>query len=50
MADKDQEFAVSIPEFYDIYLVPFIFEAYANDLAERVAALAPETVLETAAG
>ncbi|MCH7733745.1 MAG: class I SAM-dependent methyltransferase [Chloroflexi bacterium] len=50
MADKDQEFAGSIPEFYDIYLVPLIFEAYANDLAERAVAFAPEAVLELAAG
>jgi len=30
--------------------VPLIFEAYANDLARRAAALSPRTVLETAAG
>lgn len=50
MTDSDKVFAGSIPELYDTYLVPLIFEAYANDLAERVAALAPKTVLETAAG
>ncbi len=32
------------------YLVPLIFETYAQDLAERVAALNPASVLETAAG
>ncbi len=50
MTESDKVFAGSIPEFYDTYLVPLIFEAYASDIAERVAALAPETVLETAAG
>lgn len=50
MADLDKEFTGSIPEFYDTYLVPLIFEAYANDLAGRVVALAPSTVLEVAAG
>ena len=50
MTENDKVFAGSIPELYDTYLVPLIFEAYANDLAERAAALAPKTVLETAAG
>ena len=50
MTEGDREFAGSIPEFYDTYLVPLIFEAYASDLADRVAALSPETILETAAG
>ena len=50
MTESDNAFAGSMPELYDTYLVPLIFEAYANDLAERAAALAPKTVLETAAG
>jgi len=50
MTESDKVFAGSIPELYDTYLVPLIFEAYANDLAERAAALEPKTVLETAAG
>jgi ubiquinone/menaquinone biosynthesis C-methylase UbiE len=50
MTETDKVFAGSIPELYDTYLVPLIFEAYANDLAERTAALAPKAVLETAAG
>jgi len=50
MTESDKVFAGSIPEFYDTYLVPLIFEAYANDLAGRAAALAPKIVLETAAG
>ena len=50
MSEGDKVFAGSIPELYDTYLVPLIFEAYANDIAERVAALKPRTVLETASG
>jgi ubiquinone/menaquinone biosynthesis C-methylase UbiE len=50
MSERDKLFAGSIPEIYDTYLVPLIFEAFANDLAERVAALHPATILETAAG
>lgn len=47
---NDKVFAGSIPEIYDRFLVPLIFEPYALDLAKRVAALAPSDVLETAAG
>ncbi|MBT5080925.1 MAG: methyltransferase domain-containing protein [Rhodospirillaceae bacterium] len=50
MADDDKVFAGSIPQFYDSYLVPLIFEAYANDLAQRAAASNPRAVLEVAAG
>ncbi len=50
MTEGDRGFTGSIPEFYDTYLVPLLFEAYAIDLAGRVVALAPETILETAAG
>jgi len=50
MGDGDKVFAGSIPEFYDTYLVPLIFEKYAADLARRTAALQPRFVLETAAG
>jgi len=50
MTEPDNVFTGSIPEFYDTYMVPMIFEGYANDIAERVASLAPHTVLETAAG
>jgi ubiquinone/menaquinone biosynthesis C-methylase UbiE len=50
MTESDKVFAGSIPELYDTYLVPLIFEAYANDLAERAASVGPKTVLETAAG
>jgi len=47
---SDTLFAGSIPELYDSHLVPLIFEPYAVDLANRVAALDPSSVLETAAG
>ena len=43
-------FSGSIPEVYDSYLVPLIFEPYAIDLAQRVAALPLTNVLELAAG
>ena len=50
MSERDEIFAGSIPELYDTYLVPLIFEAYAEDLAERIKAFSPNDVLETAAG
>ena len=39
MVATDKLFAGSIPEIYDRFLVPLIFEPYAADLAGRVAAL-----------
>ena len=50
MAATDKLFAGSIPETYDRFLVPLIFESYARDLAERLARVEPREVLETAAG
>jgi ubiquinone/menaquinone biosynthesis C-methylase UbiE len=50
MAADDKLFAGSIPELYDQFLVPLIFEPYALDLAERLGKSAPANVLETAAG
>lgn len=50
MAETDKLFAGSIPEFYERYLVPLIFEPYARDLAARVAAAKPQRILEIAAG
>lgn len=50
MSDGDKVFAGSIPENYDRYLVPLIFQGYAHDMAARIKARAPNTVLETAAG
>ena len=50
MSAGDKAFTGSIPQFYDTYLVPLIFEEYAEDLARRIAALSPVDLLETAAG
>jgi len=50
MTQTDKDFQGSIPEVYDTCLVPLIFEGFARDLARRVAGLAPNAVLETAAG
>lgn len=46
----DTAFAGSIPQLYERYLVPLIFEPYAADLAERTAQAKPARVLEIAAG
>jgi ubiquinone/menaquinone biosynthesis C-methylase UbiE len=50
MVATDKQFVGSIPEIYDRFLVPLIFEPYAAELAGRVAALAPGELLETATG
>ena len=48
--EADQVFAGSVPEIYDRYLVPLIFETYANDLVARLCGLDVSSVLEVAAG
>jgi ubiquinone/menaquinone biosynthesis C-methylase UbiE len=50
LSETDKVFAGSIPENYDRYLVPLIFETFAQDIAQRAAALSPRAILETAAG
>jgi SAM-dependent methyltransferase len=50
MARSDHEFAGSIPEIYDRLMMSLIFDAYAADLAERVARNGPRDILEIAAG
>jgi ubiquinone/menaquinone biosynthesis C-methylase UbiE len=50
MSAGDKIFAGSIPENYDRYMVPLIFECYAWDMSQKAAALSPRSVLETAAG
>ncbi len=50
MPESDKQFTGSIPDIYDGYLVPLIFEPYAEDLARRIAAFQPRDILETAAG
>lgn len=46
----DRTFAGSIPKLYETLMVPLIFQPYAEDLAARLAAMAPKRVLEIAAG
>lgn len=48
--ESDKVFSGSIPDVYDKFLVPLIFEPYAADLSQRLATFAPKRVLETAAG
>ena len=48
--EADQLFAGSVPEIYDRYLVPLIFETYANDLVARLCGRDVSSVLEVAAG
>src|SRR4051794_39914437 len=50
MLEADKLFAGSVPENYDRYMVPLIFEPYAADIARRAASLSPNAVLEIAAG
>lgn len=50
LPDIDRQFAGAIPQLYERYLVPLIFDAYAADLAERLAPMRPAAVLELAAG
>jgi SAM-dependent methyltransferase len=50
MATLDATFAGSIPALYDRCLGQFLFEPYAEHLAQRVVKLRPRRLLETAAG
>lgn len=50
MTASDKAFLGSIPEIYDRFLVPLIFEPYADDLAGRLFKTKPKSVLEIAAG
>jgi ubiquinone/menaquinone biosynthesis C-methylase UbiE len=50
MAVTDKNFTGSIPEIYDRFFVPLIFEPYAADIARRLTALRPRRILEVAAG
>ena len=50
VSDVDRLITGSIPQLYDEYMVPLIFEPYASDLASRVAILRPSSLLEIAAG
>src|SRR5882672_9215450 len=50
MPDTDKVFTGSIPKLYDTYLVPLIFEPYAEDLVNRLRSKSLSRVLEIAAG
>jgi SAM-dependent methyltransferase len=50
LASVDTSFAGSIPGLYDRYLVPLLFQPYADEVARRVAEWQPRRILETAAG
>lgn len=50
MTATDTIFAGSIPAIYDRYMVPLIFQPYAQLVAHRAAQLGPLRILETAAG
>jgi SAM-dependent methyltransferase len=48
--DSDKVFSGSIPKLYEQYLVPMIFEPYAEDLVNRLASRPATRVLEIACG
>jgi SAM-dependent methyltransferase len=48
--DVDAAFAGTIPQVYERYLVPLIFEVYAADLTARIKHFQPSRVLEIAVG
>jgi SAM-dependent methyltransferase len=50
MTEADKVFAGSIPAIYEKFMVPMIFAPYAEEIAARLAKLAPRSVLEIAAG
>jgi SAM-dependent methyltransferase len=50
VSDTDKVFAGSIPKLYEAYLVPLIFQPYADDLAARFGVDPPARLLELAAG
>ncbi len=50
MGHADSGFVGSIPQLYERYMVPLMFESYATDLAARVKRRNPSRVLEIATG
>jgi SAM-dependent methyltransferase len=50
ITSTDKAFGGAVADIYERYMVPLMFEPYAQDLARRVAPFAPERVLELAAG
>lgn len=50
MSDMNRSFAGQMPAFYDRFLVPIMFEPFAQDLARRLQGMRSGNVLELAAG
>jgi SAM-dependent methyltransferase len=50
MSDMNRSFSGSMPEFYDRFLVPVMFEPFARDLTLRLKGLESGRLLELAAG
>jgi len=50
MSDMNRSFAGQMPELYDRFLVPVMFEPFAQDLANRLQGILSGHVLELAAG
>src|SRR6476646_3112605 len=50
MSDMDRSFARSMPEFYDRFLVPMLFEPFARRLAECLRGVESGQLLEVKAG
>lgn len=50
MQRNDDAFTGSVPDTYERYLGPMLFEPYARDIAHRVGSKPPRKILETAAG
>jgi SAM-dependent methyltransferase len=48
--ESDRTFVGSLPKSYEAYLVPLIFQPYAEDMVRRLAARPLSRVLEVAAG
>ena len=50
MANKENKYAGSVPDVYQEYLVPILFDPFAKDLATRIVAPEHGAILETACG
>ena len=49
-SNGDRAFSGSVAQLYEQYMVPLIFDPYAQDLTRRLVARQPSVVLEVAAG
>jgi SAM-dependent methyltransferase len=50
ITDSERRWTDSMPEAYQRWLAPIVFEPFADDLARRAAALDPRLIIELAAG